>query len=175
MRRASVALALLALALAGGLGWARLFAGGPVLPGIPGGWIRGRPASALPADWSFANAQDYLLVESRARLLPWSGSVWFLAHEGRLHLLLPHFFGDGLQRRLADDPRVRVALDGVVYEQVAVALDLEQDLRPLVAPVLRRQFSVEVDGPVRSAAGPLGAPMAVFRLEDPAVADAAKR
>ncbi|MDX1650183.1 MAG: hypothetical protein R3263_10050 [Myxococcota bacterium] len=166
--RAAALLALgLGLALAGVAVWARLLAGGPVLPGVPGGGLRGEVARALPDDWSFANREDYLLVESRAWTLPWSDRVWFLAHEGRLHLLLPDFFGDGLQRRLADDPRVRVALDGVLYEQVAVPVEDDADLGPLVAPILRRQFAIEVEGPVRTVRGPLDVDMAVFRLEDP--------
>lgn len=166
-RRVAVALGVLVLLLVAGAAWTRLLAGGPVLPGVPGGWIRGEPARELPADWAFASRQDYLLVESRAWTIPWSGRVWFLVHEGRLHLLLPDFFGDGLQRRLADDPRVRVGLDGVLYEQVAVPLAGDADLGPLVAPVLRRQFAIEVEGPVRSTAGPLDVAMAVYRLEDP--------
>ncbi len=162
-------LVLLVLAPAGVTGWARLLAGGPVIPGVPGGWVHGEPASELPADWSFANRDDYLLVESRAWTLPYSSRVWFLAHEGRLHLLLPGFFGDGLQRRLADDPRLRVVFDGHLYEQIAVPIRADRDLATLVPPILRRQFAIEVDGPVRAFRGveATGVEMAIFRLDDP--------
>jgi hypothetical protein len=158
------------LLVLGGVGfWARLLAGGPVLPGVPGGWVRGESVSPPPADWSFANGEPYLLVESRAWTLPYSARVWFLAHRGRLHLLLPGFFGDGLQRRLADDPRLRVVVEGRVYEQVAVRVTDDRDLAALVAPVLRRQFAVEVEEPVRALRGGAapGVEMAVFRLDDP--------
>jgi len=162
-----VGLAVLGVGLAGFALWARLLAGGPVASGVPGGWLRGEVARERPEEWSFANDQAALLVESRAWTLPWSGNVWFIAHEGQLHLLLPDFFGDGLQRRLADDPRVRVKVGDVLYDQVAVPLMGDDDLAPLVAPVLRRQFAIEVSGPVRTTSGPLEVDMAIFRLEDP--------
>ena len=162
-------LVLLVLALTGVFAWARLLAGGPVIAGVPGGWVRGEPASELPADWSFANRDSYLLVESRAWTLPYSSRVWFLAHEGRVHILLPGFFGDGLQRRLADDARIRVVFDGRLYDQLAVPINADQDLSTLVGPVLRRQFAIEVEAPVRAfrGMGATSAEMAIFRLEDP--------
>lgn len=163
MRRAALALAALLLLLGAGFGWARFFAGGPVGP-IPGGRLHGEPAPP-PADWSFANRERYLLVESDAWTLPWSGRVWFLAHEGRLHLLLPSFFGDGLKRRLDDDPRLRVEIAGKVYEQVAVPVRDDAALADLLAPVVRRQFAVEIEGPVRRVAQ--GAELWAYRLEDP--------
>jgi hypothetical protein len=50
------------------LAWARLFHAGPLGP-IPGGRLAGEPARA-PADWSFANREPYLRVESDAFALP---------------------------------------------------------------------------------------------------------
>lgn len=159
----------LGLALAG-FAWGRLLAGGPVLPGVGGGWLRGEISTVLPTDWSFANRDPYLLVESRAWTLPYSASVWFLAHEGRLHLLLPAFFGDGLQRRLADDPHLRVAFDGQLYEQVAERVTGDAALAALLGPVMRRQFAIEL-GAGASALPPGGGKanveMAMFRLADP--------
>jgi hypothetical protein len=156
---------LLVLAL-GCVTWARLFQPGGVGP-IPGGALRGEPARALPADWSFANREPYLLVESRAFALPWSARVWFLSHEGRLHLLLPGFFGDDLKRRLDADPRVRVELDGRVYEQVAVPVGDDAAVGALMAPVIRRQFAIEIGGNVRRVPGASRAALWVYRLDDP--------
>jgi hypothetical protein len=154
----------LALLLAVGAAWARLLANGPVGQ-IPGGWLRGRHATVLPADWSFANEEPYLLVESDAWTLPYSAQVWFLAHGGRLHLLLPSFFGDGLKRRLDDDPRVSVSLGGTLYEQVAVPVTDAAATGALLAPVIRRQFAIEISGEAR----PVGraAELWVYRLDDP--------
>ncbi len=161
-------LPLLVLLVGGGLCWARLFAGGPVGP-IPGGHIRGEPA-APPADWSFTNREDYLLVESDAWTLPYSARVWFLAYEGRLHLLLPSFFGDGLKRRLDDDPHVRVGFDGKLYEQVAVAVTEPRQIGALLGPVIRRQFAIEIEGEARPAGK--ATELWVYRLDDPRGADA---
>lgn len=60
--------------------WARLLAGGPVRF-IPGGWIRGEVVEEPVADWSFASGNQNLLVESRARTLPYSQRVWFMVGE----------------------------------------------------------------------------------------------
>jgi hypothetical protein len=160
----------LALAIAAVAAWVRLLAGGPVLPGVGGGWLRGERATALPDDWSFANRDPYLLVESDAWTLPYSTSVWFLAHEGRLHLLLPSFFGDGLQRRIADDPRLRVAVDGKLYDQVAEPVVGDAALAALLGPVIRRQFAVELgDGATAlpPGGGKADVAMAMFKLVDP--------
>jgi hypothetical protein len=165
VRRACLALALGVALAAAGFAWARLLRGGPTGP-IPGGWLHGEPAATLPPDWSFASRDAYLLVESRAFRLPWSGRVWFLVHGGRLHLLLPGFFGDDLKRRLDADPRVRVEIEGVVYRQRAVPITDDRDLAVLVAPVVRRQFSIEVGSPVSRIAGASRAAMWIYRLDD---------
>jgi len=166
VRWALRALLLLGVCGAAFFAWARLFHEGPLGP-IPGGRLAGAPARVLPVDWSFANAAPYLRVESRAFWLPWSGDVWFLAHDGRLHLLLPGFFGDDLKRRLDVDPRVRVEIDGTTYEQVAVAVADDASVGALLAPVLRRQFAIEIGGAVRRLPDATQAPLWIYRLEDP--------
>ncbi len=143
------------------LAWARLLHAGPLGP-IPGGALRGEPAAALPADWSFANRDPYLLVESRALTLPWSGRVWFLSHRGRLHLLLPGFFGDDLKRRLDVDPRVRVEVDGRVYEQLAVTVTDDRDVSDLISPVAR-----ELTRQLGSSSGSSGAQGEPLMCEPP--------
>lgn len=168
-RRAAWFAAGLVVVLGGFFAWARLLAGGPVGP-IPGGALRGERVAQAPADWTFANRVPYLRVESDAWTLPYSTDVWFLAHGGRLHLLLPSFFGDGLKRRLDDDPRLRVSLDGKLYEQIAVAVSDSKDLAALVAPVIRRQFAIEISGEVRPVGR--GAELWIYRLEDPPPAGA---
>lgn len=166
MKRFGAALLGLCLLLGGGFVWARLFAGHNIGP-IPGGWLRGEVATELPTDWSFANQQPYLQVESDAWTLPYSANVWFLAHQGRLHLLLPGFFGDDLKRRLDDDSRIRIAIDGKLYDQVAVRVNESRDLGTLLAPVIRRQFAIEISGDVRPVSGASAAELWVYRLDDP--------
>jgi hypothetical protein len=166
VRRLALALAAFGLLAGGFLAWARLLHGGPLGP-IPGGALSGEAAAELPADWSFANREPYLLVESRAFAVPWSGRVWFLAHRGRLHLLLPAFFGDDLERRLAVDPHLRVSLDGRLYDQVAVPVTDDADVADLLAPGVRRQFSIEIGAHVRRIPGAHAAELSIYRLEDP--------
>lgn len=170
MRRALRWLALgLVVGIVGFGVWARLLAGGPVGP-LPGGALSGELAEELPADWSFANRYDYLEVESRAFRLPYSRSVWFMAYDGRIHVLLASFFGDALQRRFAADPRVRIRLDGKLYDLVATPIAEAEQRGPILAPFLRRQFSVEIAGAVRDVPRPEGdvpVAMSIYRLDDP--------
>ena len=164
MRRSRPALLVLVVVLCGVAVWTRLLAGGPVGP-VPGGWLRGAHAIASPSNWSFANREPYLLVESDAWILPYSARVWFIAYDGHLHLLLPSFFGDGLMRRLNDDPRLVVSIDGKLYEQVAVPVTDPAEIGALLAPVIRRQFAIEISGEVRRVGK--SAELAVYRLEEP--------
>lgn len=162
-------LALLVVAVVAFGVWVRLLAGGPVGP-IPGGALSGEPATELPSDWSFANEEDYLLVESGAGWLPHSSRVWFMVHEGRIHVLLPSFFVSGLESRLAEDPRVRIRLDGRLYDQVAVRVDESAQRGAILRPFLRRQMAIEISGAVRNVERPDGdvpVGMKVYRLEDP--------
>lgn len=159
---------LVTVAVVGGV-WVRFLAGGPVGP-FPGGALSGRAAESLPDDWSFANQEDYVTVESRAGRLPYSSGVWFMAYEGRVHLLLPSFFGDGLKRRLDLDPRVRLRVGEVLYEQRAVAVDDPEILAAMVEPFLLRQMAVEIAGEVRAVPRPPGdVPVEfwIYRLDDP--------
>jgi hypothetical protein len=161
--------ALLLVTAAAGVVWLRLLAGGPVGP-FPGGALAGETAR-LPEDWSFANQWQYVQVESRAGVLPYSTGTWFMAFDGRIHILLNTFFGQGLKERIDRDPRVRVRLDGKLYDQVARPVDDPEVRAALLAPLIRRLFAIEIGGAVREAPRPEGdvpVEMWVYRLEDPA-------
>jgi hypothetical protein len=160
--------AVLLLALAGAL-WVRFFAGGPLGP-FPGGALAGEPAP-LPEDWGFASQWQYVQVESRADGLPYSTSCWFMVYQGRLHILMNTFFGEGLKRHIDRDPHVRARLDGRLYDLVASRVDDPQVRGALLAPLVRRLFAIEIGGAVREAPRPAGdvpVEMWVYRLDDPA-------
>jgi hypothetical protein len=146
--------------------WARFFAGGPVAF-FPGGPLRGELVAAPVADWSFAAGEQYLDVQAQGRVLPYSRPAWFMVHEGRLYALLPRLFGDGLERRIEERPDVRVRIGGKVYPVRAQRHADDADLAALLAPVLRRTFSVEIGGAVRAVATPgVGhGGIAIYRLE----------
>jgi hypothetical protein len=166
VRRALVlALGVLALVLAAAGLWARLLAGGPVGP-IPGGHLAGEPATSVPDDWSFAAREPYLDVEVRGRWLPYSARVWFLVDQGRIHLLLPSLFGDGVKRRLDEDPSLRIRVGGRLYALHAVPMETPEDFGPFVRSFVRRQLAVEVSGPVRALGRRPGGPTVwLYRLE----------
>ncbi len=166
-RRVLLGLALLpALALCAFL-YLRVLAGGPV-GRIPGGALRGEVVEGRVADWSFANAEQSIEVESRARWLPYSRSTWFMVYHGRIHLLLPRIFGDALMRRIGEDPHVRLRVGRNLYDQRAVAVTGEDDLGALLAPLIRRQFAMEISGRVTRVAGEAEeVEIWIYRLEDP--------
>ena len=169
MRRGFIRLfGVVVLLLLVGLVWARLFAGGPV-SFIPGGRLSGEVVNEPVDDWSFVASHHYLLIESGARMLPYSKNVWFMVHQGDLYVLLPSLFGDELRQRLLLDPLVRVEVAGKVYEQRAKEVEGDALVGELMAPVLRRIGSIELSGAVRRPLGASqleGASMAIFLLEN---------
>jgi hypothetical protein len=169
MRRGIVRIALLALAALGAAAlWVRVLGGGPVIEGLPGGALRGERVRELPRDWSFAAGKHYVDVESRAAWLPYSQSAWMMVYRGRGYLLLPGFFGDSLARRLDRDPHVRLRIDGRIYDQRAARVDDDpQIFAEMLGPFLRRQFAIEIHGPVRKLPDRSAVEVRVYRLEDP--------
>jgi hypothetical protein len=148
--------------------WARLLAGGPV-SFIPGGWIRGEVVDEPIDDWSFAAGSQYLLVESRARFLPYSSRVWFMVSDAKLYLLLPSLIGVGFQERLAENADLRVGIEGRVYLQRAVKVASDALVGELMAPVVRRLMATEIVGAVRRVPGVSkleGASMMIYVLEN---------
>jgi hypothetical protein len=149
VRRLLAGVAIGLLVLVGAiLVYLRLFAGGPV-PVLPGGALRGELAPQPVDDWSFARRWHYVDVESRVGLLPYSRSCWYAVHEGAFYLLLPRLFGEGLQERIEQNPRLRIRLDGRVYPVQAEPVTDPSRIGPLLAPMLRRQSAIEIAGEVR--------------------------
>lgn len=164
-RRLVLGLAALVLLGAGWLVYLRLFTGGPVAY-LGGGWLRGELADEPVEDWSFIPGQQhYLDVESRAGWLPYSARPWFMVHEGELYLLLPNLFGDALERRIREDPNLRVRVEGRIHPVRATRVEDAANLSTLLAPFLRRQMAVEIGGEVRRVPSGLDAEVWIYRLE----------
>jgi hypothetical protein len=90
-----------------------------------------------------------------------------------LHLLLTPLLHGGLLERLEEDPRIRVAVDGTLHEQVAVRVEDPAEISRLVRPGLRKLFAIETSGEIRRVDASGAAHLAVYRVEDPRVGGAA--
>jgi hypothetical protein len=165
VRRLLLAVLVVAVLGGAGFGWARLFADPPIGP-IPGGSLRGEPAPP-PADWSIAEGIQHLPVEHLGGGLPWSTRTWFILYQGRIHLILPSLFGRALQDRLLETPRVRVRIDGRLYEQRATLVDVAAVYSAALPNLARRQFAIEVEGEVRPLGGSPPVETWIWRLDDP--------
>jgi hypothetical protein len=93
---------------------------GPMGP-VAGGKLEGEPAP-LPADWSFTDGTETVAVETRPDD-PYSVNVWAVADGARLYVAS----GSGPETTWAKnalaDPRVRMRLNGKVYELAAVRVE----------------------------------------------------
>ena len=145
--------------------WARFLADPPISL-IPGGALRGTPAPP-PSDWSIAEGIQHLPVQHLGSGLPYSGRYWFMLREGRIHLILPSLFGQGLHDRLRSDPRVRVRIDGRLYDQVATQVTATAIYSDAVPALVLRQFAIEVRGAVRPLSGQPPVETWIWRLDDP--------
>ena len=118
-RRSPLACALAVLAAA-----VAVLACGPLGP-IPGGRLRGEAGSAAPADWSFAKAEMKAQLETNPGD-PHSVNVWFGSIGPRLYVPTSMILGpkDPTQRdwvaNVERSAMVRIRIEGVVYERVAV-------------------------------------------------------
>ena len=93
----------------------------------PGLWLSGEVVTAPVTDWSFADARREIFLETRT----WYGirhsvTVACAVHDGALYV--PSlYYGQGefpaerhWHRNVARDPRVRLEIDGRLYERRAV-------------------------------------------------------
>lgn len=124
-----------------------LVACGPLGP-ISGGRLRGS-VEAPPADWSAAHAAETVQLESHPDD-PYSVNVWCGALDGRLYVPTSLILGPDdpsereWVRNAMDDPRVRLRVDGVVYELVAVRVDDPAEIEAARAMLLAK-YETEPD------------------------------
>ncbi len=133
MRRAIPLLALLA-------------ACGPIGP-IPGGTLRGDVSETAVEDWSFTDAHETAQLETDPGD-PHSVNTWMTGHAGSLYVPTSLILGaenptDRTWVQNVDrDPRVRVRIDGVIYERVAVRVTDEVELATVRAKLIEK-YDVE--------------------------------
>lgn len=140
-RLARWTLVLVALALAANVALrtvARL-SGGP-LGVVPGGRLEGPLAAEQDPDWGFTEQEQTIAVEVDPQH-PLSVTTWVFTLDGALYVAADFFnpFKRWPHRALAD-PRVRLRIDGRIYERLAVRVD-----DPALIPRLRRAIADKYD------------------------------
>jgi hypothetical protein len=130
------ATARIGLALVGAV----LLACEPIGP-IAGGRLSGEPVSGPVDDWSFADPEPTIQIETRPGD-PHSVTVWCVAHEGRLYVPSRHPERKRWVKNVLEDPRVRVRVDGRLYEGVAVRVTDAAEIEGVV-PALLRKYEIE--------------------------------
>ncbi|MFN8599534.1 MAG: hypothetical protein U0842_03645 [Candidatus Binatia bacterium] len=134
-------LVLLALALAAtvALRFVARLSGGP-LGIVPGGRLDGPLAGNQSPDWSFTDRVRTIQVEVDPED-PLSVTTWVFTLDGDLYVAAD-FFNPFKQwpRRALVDPRVRLRIDGSIYERLAVRVT-----DPATIERLRRAIAVKYD------------------------------
>ncbi len=115
---------------------------GPIGP-IPGGALSGPVyRGKLPA-WDFVSEIDTIQLETRPEE-PHSVNVWCAESEGRLYV--PTSMISGVEdpvkrewvRNVSEDPRVRVSIEGVIYELSAIKVEDPAEREAARAALVRK-------------------------------------
>lgn len=95
---------------------------------LPGLWLRGNPATAAVADWSFTDNYQTVKVQTRDRLfLPYSVTTYCVSYNGKLYLT--SVYGPGLPKyprgrhwneNVARDPHVRIKIGDQLFDRTLV-------------------------------------------------------
>ena len=115
---------------------ALVLACGPMGP-FPGGRLSGDVAADLPDDWSFADAQETVQLETRPSA-PYSVNLWGAGIGGRFYLAS----GGGGDARwveyIAEDPNVRLRIGDTIYELRAVRVEDDAEGERFVEALTRK-------------------------------------
>ncbi len=96
---------------------------GPIGP-LPGGSLSGDVATGLPADWSFADEEKTVQLETRPSA-PYSVNVWGVSIGGRFYLASGRGGEANWVEHIAEEPNVRLRVSGTIYELRAVRVSNE--------------------------------------------------
>ena len=104
---------------------ALLLAGcGPLGP-FPGGQLSGSIEGQPISDWSFVDEHETVQLETRPDD-PYSLNVWIARHDDKAYISTSLILGEeepserAWVQHVGEDPRVRVRIDGTLYERRAV-------------------------------------------------------
>ena len=107
-----------------------LLACGPLGP-IPGGRLSGEVVSTPVEDWSFASAVETIQLETRPDD-PYSVNTWFVSQGSRFWVAAGGGETSRWARNLIADPRVRLRIDGKLYERTAERVSEQAELGAVV-------------------------------------------
>jgi hypothetical protein len=122
---------------------------GPIGP-FPGGSLSGDVATAPPADWSFADEEKIVQLETRPSA-PYSVNLWGVGIGDRFYVASGRGGGAQWVEHIEENPDVRLRVGGTIYELRAVRVSTENDgARFLEA--LKRKYDWEPSARERDAA-----------------------
>lgn len=133
---------------------------GPVGP-FPGGALSGEPGDPTHSSWEFAADEETAQLETRPSD-PHSVNIWFAALGSELYVPTSMILGpkDPTERdwvtHVAADPRVRIRLEGRVFDRTAVRVTDADELEA-ARGALEQKYELDERDPERT--------VWIFRLE----------
>jgi hypothetical protein len=95
------------------------------------GRLSGKVVTAPVDDWAFASGEETLQLETRPDD-PYSVNVWFVASGPRLWVACVGGDTSGWGENMIADPRVRLRIDGKLYERKAVRVTEQSEIDEVV-------------------------------------------
>lgn len=118
-----------------------LAACGPLGP-ISGGKLAGELVSAPVVDWSFTDAISTIEIETRPEA-PYSVTVWCFRSGSALYVPSRNPRSKAWVHHVLADPRIRLRIDGKLYERAAVHVADTAEIEAIV-PALLEKYQLEV-------------------------------
>jgi len=116
---------------------------GPIGP-IPGGRLSGELETTVPSDWSFTDAHDTVQLETGGAD-PYSVNVWATAMRGDLYIAAGSGAESRWARNIEADPKVRLRVEGGVYELRAVRVPLTPEIERDFLAAVQAKYDFERD------------------------------
>jgi len=138
---------------------------------FPGGPLAGETVSGAVEDWSFTDEHLIVSIETRGRLFRHSVTVLCISEGGRLYI--PSRFAPRKRwvQNILRDPRVRIGVEGRVYEGRAVRVSERGGDSDVSRAFLRKYVGIEAEHvrslPEEPAPGDDHALMWMFRIDPP--------
>ena len=117
--------------------------GCPPMGPIPGGRLSGERVDQQVADWSFTDEIKNIQLETRPDA-PYSVTTWCAAHDGGIYVGSGGGDKTSWARYLLDDARVRVRIEGKIYDRSAVRVTSADEIQAVLRK-LEMKYNFEMD------------------------------